>query len=264
MTQGEYHNSWFTDEVHYYFTFPATGGISLQFYGDDDMFIFINGKLVVDLGSVHQRLPGQVTVDGTGLATIIEGGFLDAAGNITPCPSGDPADPTNTRGYPLPAALADCRSRTLALGLVPGSTYEIAIFGADRHPTESNYQLTLNGFSTTETVCVPVCGDGMVSGGEECDDGPMNNDTAYGGCTTKCKFGPFCGDAIMNGPETCDMGKNNTATYGPTGCTSGCTAPHYCGDMVVDTIAGEGCDLGTGSNGSPGALCSSMCTIIVP
>ena len=38
----------------------TTGAFSLQFYGDDDMFIFINGILVVDLGGVHQRLPGRV------------------------------------------------------------------------------------------------------------------------------------------------------------------------------------------------------------
>ena len=53
------------------------------------MFIFINGILVVDLGGVHQRLPGKVIVTGaTGTATIIEGGSLDATGtNILPCPA---------------------------------------------------------------------------------------------------------------------------------------------------------------------------------
>ena len=58
--QGWYHDSWFTDEARYLFT--HTGAFSLQFYGDDDMFIFINGKLVIDLGGVHQRLPGRVDV----------------------------------------------------------------------------------------------------------------------------------------------------------------------------------------------------------
>ena len=53
------------------------GRIQLQFYGDDDLFIFINGKLVLDLGGVHQRLPGRVEVNGAGMATIIEGGSLD-------------------------------------------------------------------------------------------------------------------------------------------------------------------------------------------
>ena len=62
--QGWYHDSWFTDEARYLFT--HTGAFSLQFYGDDDMFIFINGKLVIDLGGVHQRLPGRVDVSADG------------------------------------------------------------------------------------------------------------------------------------------------------------------------------------------------------
>ncbi len=36
----------------------------------------------------------------------------------------------------------------------------------------------------------PSCGDGIVTAGEECDNGAANNDTLYGGCTTQCKFGP--------------------------------------------------------------------------
>ena len=46
--QGWYHDSWFTDEARYLFNY--NGAFSLQFYGDDDMFVFINGVLVVDLG----------------------------------------------------------------------------------------------------------------------------------------------------------------------------------------------------------------------
>ena len=45
--QGWFHDSWFTDEARYLFT--HTGAFTLQFYGDDDMFIFINGNLVIDL-----------------------------------------------------------------------------------------------------------------------------------------------------------------------------------------------------------------------
>jgi fibro-slime domain-containing protein len=275
--QGHYHDAWFTDEVHYYFVF-TNNGVELQFYGDDDMYIFINGTLVVDLGSIHQRLPGKVTVDGaTGNATTIEGGYLDAAGDIVPCPTQDPTDPLNTRNYPKPITPDDCRSRTIPLGLKIGSTYEIAIFGADRGATESNYQLTLNGFSTSETVCMPRCGDGVVSGGEECDCGtdmnnlPMgctsaNDDSVYGGCTTQCKYGAYCGDGNtdMSGKEACDAGKDNGATYitdtSHPGCSVTCQLPHYCGDSKTDTAFGEQCDLGA-SNGQKVTVGDKQCVV---
>jgi cysteine-rich repeat protein len=51
------------------------------------------------------------------------------------------------------------------------------------------------------------CGDGITSGAEECDDGPANSDTNYGGCSTRCRVNR-CGDGILNGQEECDCGDN--------------------------------------------------------
>ena len=59
---GVKHDNYFTDEARYYFVYDGATGISLSFFGDDDLFIFINGVLVLDLGGVHQQLPGKVTV----------------------------------------------------------------------------------------------------------------------------------------------------------------------------------------------------------
>ena len=92
-------------EARYLFTF--NGAFSLQFYGDDDLFIFINGRLVLDLGGVHQRLPGKVTSPPTASATITEGGALDGGGTtIYPCPGTDPytmtVRPRDACGLPQP------------------------------------------------------------------------------------------------------------------------------------------------------------------
>ena len=76
-----FHDSWYSSEVRYLFNF--TGPFELQFYGDDDLFIFINGQLAIDLGGVHQRLPGRVQVDANGIATIIEGGEVDPTTGVS-------------------------------------------------------------------------------------------------------------------------------------------------------------------------------------
>jgi cysteine-rich repeat protein len=260
---GQTHDNYFTEEARYYFVYDATAGISLQFYGDDDLFIFINGKLVLDLGGVHQQLPGRVTVSGNpGDAAVVEGGCLDSAGNITGVTAGSTAcSPTSTTA-PTAKTPDDFRKGTVSLGLVNGKTYEIAIFGADRHPPESNFQLTLNGYTTKRSNCSPRCGDGIVSASEECDNGSQNSDSAYGGCTTLCRLGAFCGDGTKNGPEECDLGKHNGDTsLGKDGCTLGCTKPPYCGDGNVDASLGEECDLGA-SNGLPGTACDSNCRTV--
>jgi hypothetical protein len=59
-------------------------------------------------------------------------------------------------GSPPPAATPDdFRTRTVSLGLESGKVYELAIFGADRHPPESNFQLTLQGFTRKRSDCRP-------------------------------------------------------------------------------------------------------------
>jgi hypothetical protein len=103
------------------------------------------------------------------------------------------------------------------------------------------------------------CGDGTVPVPAMCP-GPNSND-AYGGCTTECTWGGYCGDAIVNGPEECDDGVNS-AKYGQTtGCMPGCRLPHYCGDSHVDSQYGEECDNGP-LNGQ--SLCDEFCKSVVP
>ncbi len=55
----------FTTEIHT--SFQYNGGETFTFTGDDDVWVFINKKLVIDLGGVHGNSPGMVALDTLGL-----------------------------------------------------------------------------------------------------------------------------------------------------------------------------------------------------
>ena len=59
--QGRDHNFHFTFELHTTFTYR--GGERFTFVGDDDVFVFVNDRLAVDLGGVHDQFDGTVRLD---------------------------------------------------------------------------------------------------------------------------------------------------------------------------------------------------------
>lgn len=63
--QGKPHNFCFTGEIHTEFTYK--GGEYFSFRGDDDVWVYINGKRVIDLGGIHGPKEASVTVDTLGL-----------------------------------------------------------------------------------------------------------------------------------------------------------------------------------------------------
>jgi len=63
--QGRLHNYHFTLELHSQFTYEP--GQVFSFTGDDDVFVYINDKLAIDLGGVHPAESASVDLDTLGL-----------------------------------------------------------------------------------------------------------------------------------------------------------------------------------------------------
>lgn len=183
------HNFFFTSEVRHWFRYDETTRATLDFLGDDDVWVFVNGQLVVDLGGIHAPALGSVTIDA-------------ATGRVISDVSDGMAD-----GYQSTNDIA-----ATDLGLQLGNVYEVAIFHAERQLDGSSFKLTLSGFEAEPSECAAICGDAILSFGEECDDG--NNDGGYGECEAGCVLGPFCGDGIVQAEfgEDCDDGPAGTAS----------------------------------------------------
>ncbi|QDG52757.1 DUF4215 domain-containing protein [Persicimonas caeni] len=178
-TPGQSLNFHFTSEFRSYFEYR--GGETLEFTGDDDVWVFVNGRLAVDIGGIHGAENGSVALS-------------------------DDTDPQTGQVY-------DDR-----FDIFEGGVYEIVVFQAERHTTQSNYRLTLSGFlntgqSTCESDCVEncnpeaECGDGVLDtdAGEECDDG---NKQWGDGCDGSCETEPgwVCEDGGSGGSNCIPAG----------------------------------------------------------
>jgi len=224
---GAPRNFGFTTEVHYFFVYQ--GDEVLSFSGDDDLWVFVDGFLCLDVGGLHPSKSDVMSF----------------------------ANPTAAGSTKQDTIVANCKDR-----LTPDKVYEVAIFHAERHTNASNFSLTLDGFVTERSTCDYTCGDGVTTRFEFCDDGTAQNTGEYGHCKSDCSgLGPHCGDAVVDEDdgEECDDGDNLGAL---SGCNPDCTRGPSCGDGVRQPALGEECDAGP-NNGRPGSGCSATCLVIV-
>jgi len=141
--------------------------------------------------------------------------------------SGQPGSATEVTSEPT-GGVSESASESGPGGSTSGPNLDFA-------PPDPDTDSAGTGTDTDPLPPDPVCGDGAIDRGEECDDGPANSDDSA--CSFVCKLA-VCGDGrVQAGVEECDDGNNNDDDL----CVSGCKNAR-CGDGFVGP--GEGCDDG--------------------
>jgi fibro-slime domain-containing protein len=223
------HNFSFTSEVRYWFKYESGNTYQLDFVGDDDVWVFINKKLAVDLGGLHSPASGSITLDTTTASKL---GNLKS-GNVYEVAVFQAERHTTASSYKL--TLNGFNASATSCKPTCGDGVAVAEEECDNGKDNSD---TAYGGCTTQCKWGDFCGDGIVNGAEECDSG-KNNGTAYGttGCTLGCTRPHFCGDGRVDTDrgEECDLADKNgvkldrdrltAADGGQIYCTAQCKIP---------------------------------------
>ena len=116
-THGYQHNYGFTDDLCFYILYNGKGNIRI--IGDDDIWLFINGKLAIDLGGCHASTSKEIQIDGETTTKEING---------------------TTYSYKYNSDF----------NIAEGQLVEVRIFHAERRATGSHFNLILRDLDVFE------------------------------------------------------------------------------------------------------------------
>ncbi|MBI3786011.1 MAG: hypothetical protein HY270_21685 [Deltaproteobacteria bacterium] len=116
---------------------------------------------------------------------------------------------------------------------------------ADSMNIEADGRIVLAGFDDSPGVTLARylafgCGDGVIEGGEQCDDGNViNGDCCASDCQSSATNGTPCNDGLFcNGADTCNAG--SCSTHGGDPCAGGGECNNLCNETADNCAVASG------------------------
>lgn len=141
------HNFHFTAHMRIPMKISANGTEEFWFSGDDDVWVFLNGQLVLDLGGLHMDTEGYFVIDKNGnvVSTVNNVNTDQACRQSVANPS--------LVGYDIYNSQLETRcprtttTKTIATNFQPGEVVNLDFFYAERSTSESNTRITISNMN---------------------------------------------------------------------------------------------------------------------
>ncbi len=166
------HNFHFTTEIQYWFEFDASKTATLDFTGDDDVFVFVNGALALEMAGVHPPATGAVEISAATAPN-----YSLKNGNVYPITIFHAERQTTGSSFRLTL-------ENLTLGRSTcGAECGDKIIGPGEECDDGE---NAGGYNRCQEDCRlgGYCGDGIVQDEEDCDFRVPGQGTS---CTTNCR-----------------------------------------------------------------------------
>ena len=156
-TTRQGHNFLFTAHMRIPMKISADGSEQFWFSGDDDVWVFLNGQLVLDLGGLHMDTEGNFKIDANGNVISTVNNVADQSCRQTV------ANPLSV-GYDIYNSQVENKcartpvTTTIYTNFKPGDVVNLDFFYAERSTSESNTRINITNMNW------PISADSDVQG----------------------------------------------------------------------------------------------------